>query len=88
MRPGGLLLVSFHEGRGELHEEKVWGTPVSFVCSLFAPDEVASSMEKAGFSVAEVTTRRPYEIEYPTKRVYILADTGYERRNRRAAPNH
>lgn len=76
LRPGGLLLVSFHKGRGELHEDEVLGTQVSFDCTLFEPNEVAHAMEEAGFSIAETTVRRPYEIEYPTQRVYILADKG------------
>jgi SAM-dependent methyltransferase len=73
LRPGGLLLVSFHEGRGELHEDKVLDTPVSFCCTLFESGEIASAMEKSGFSVLETTTRKPYEFEYPTQRVYIMA---------------
>jgi SAM-dependent methyltransferase len=76
LRADGLLLVSFHRGRGELHEDEVLGTQVSFDCTLFEPNEVALAMEEAGFSVAETTIRRPYEIEYPTQRVYILADKG------------
>jgi SAM-dependent methyltransferase len=76
LRPGGLLLASFHKGQGELHEDEVLGTQVSFDCTLFEPNEVALAMEEAGFSVAETTIRRPYEIEYPTQRVYILADKG------------
>jgi SAM-dependent methyltransferase len=74
LRAGGLLLTAFHQGEGELHEDKVVGTPVSFDCTLFEPSEVAQAMEKAGLSVAEITVRRPYETEYPTQRVYVLAD--------------
>jgi SAM-dependent methyltransferase len=74
LRSGALLLVSFHEGRGELHEDKVLDTPVSFDCTLFEPGEVALAMEKTGFSIVETTVRRPYEIEYPTQRVYITAE--------------
>ena len=76
LRPGGLVLTSFHQGQGELHEDEVLGMPVSFDCTLFEPNEVAHAMEEAGLSVAEITIRRPYEIEYPTQRVYILADKG------------
>ena len=31
-------------------------------------------MEDGGVPVTEITIRRPYEIEYPTQRVYVLAD--------------
>ena len=74
LKPGGLLLVSFHRGQGELHEEEELGFPVSFDCTLFEPEEVAGAMEKAGFEVIETTIRRPYEQEFPTCRVYILAE--------------
>ena len=74
MRTGGYLLTSFHQGEGELHEDEALGTPVSFDCTLFEPNEVTHAMEKAGLSVAEMTVRRPYATEYPTHRVYVLAD--------------
>jgi SAM-dependent methyltransferase len=72
--PGGLLMVAFHRGQGELHEDEELGFRVSFDCTLFEPDEVAGAMEKAGLAVVETTIRRPYEKEYPTCRVYILAE--------------
>ena len=74
LRPGGRLLVSFHEGTGELHEDHVFDTQVSFDCTLFEPNEVTHAMAAAGFSVAEVTVRPPYAFEYPTQRAYILAE--------------
>jgi SAM-dependent methyltransferase len=74
LRPGRFVLTSFHQGQGDLHEDEVLNMPVSFDCTLFEPNEVAHAMEEAGFYVAETTIRRPYEIEYPTQRVYILAD--------------
>lgn len=74
LMPGGLLLVAFHRGQGELHEDEELGFPVSFDCTLFEPDEVAGAMEKAGLEIVETTVRRPYEKEYPTCRVYILAE--------------
>jgi SAM-dependent methyltransferase len=74
LKPGGLLLVAFHKGHGELHEEEELGLPVSFDCTLFEPDEVSRAMEEAGLAVVETTIRRPYKKEYPTCRVYILAE--------------
>jgi len=74
LKPGGLLLVAFHRGQGELHEDEELGFPVSFDCTLFEPDEVAGAMAQAGFAVVETTVRRPYKEEYQTRRVYILAE--------------
>jgi SAM-dependent methyltransferase len=74
LKPSGLLLVAFHRGKGELHEDEELGLPVSFDCTLFEPEEVARAMEKAGFEVVETTVRRPYKEEYQRCRVYILAE--------------
>jgi len=74
LKPGGLLLIAFHRGQGELHEDEELGFPVSFDCTLFEPEEVARAMEKAGLEVAETTVRKPYKEELPTCRVYILAE--------------
>jgi ubiquinone/menaquinone biosynthesis C-methylase UbiE len=74
LMPGGVLAIAFHRGEGILHEDDVLDTHVSFDCTLFEPDEVAGVLEDSGYSVVEVTVRRPYDFEYPTKRVYILAE--------------
>jgi SAM-dependent methyltransferase len=74
LKPKGLLLVAFHRGQGELHEDEELGLPVSFDCTLFEPDEVAGAMAEAGLEVVETAVRRPYKEEYQTRRVYILAE--------------
>ena len=74
LKPGGLLLVAFHRGRGEIHEDEDLGYPVSFDCTLFEPEEVSRAMEGAGLEIVETTVRRPYKQEYQTCRVYILAE--------------
>jgi len=74
LKPGGLVLVSFHRGQGEIHEDEDLGFQVSFDCTLFEPEEVSLAMEKAGLEIVETTVRRPYKQEYPTCRVYILAE--------------
>lgn len=74
LKAGGLLLVAFHRGQGELHEDEELGFPVSFDCTLYEPDEVTRAMEKSGLAIVETTVRRPYQEEYPTCRVYIMAE--------------
>jgi SAM-dependent methyltransferase len=69
----GLLLLSFHKGDGDLQLQDVWGTGISLGLTLFQPDEVALVLREAGLSVYETTVRKPYEIEYPTERVYVMA---------------
>ncbi|OGD22442.1 MAG: hypothetical protein A2Y69_15195 [Candidatus Aminicenantes bacterium RBG_13_59_9] len=74
LKPGGLLLVAFHRGQGEIHEDEDLGYPVSFDCTLFEPEEVSRAMEEADLEIVETTVRRPYKQEYQTCRVYILAE--------------
>ena len=73
LRPGGQVLLAFHRGAGILEEDNVLDRPVSLSCTLFEPDEVVAALESAGFAVESVDVRPPYDFEYPTERVYILA---------------
>jgi SAM-dependent methyltransferase len=73
LAPGGGILVSFHEGSGEHHEDESLGMPIAFDCSLFEPEEVAEAMSRAQLTVKEINTRPPYDFEFPTTRVYIWA---------------
>ncbi len=70
LAPGGVALLAFHGGEGEVHAEDWFGQGVSVDATLFEPDEMARLMEGAGLAVAEVRTRPPYDFEYPSLRVY------------------
>jgi SAM-dependent methyltransferase len=73
VRPGGQVLLAFHRGAGVLVEDDVLDQPVSLWCTLFEPDEVAAALESVGFAIETVDVRPPYDFEYPTERVYVLA---------------
>ena len=73
LQPGGLLLLSFHGGEGQLHRDVWYDRPISIDLTLFGNDEMRNYLESAGFEVANITEREPYEFEYPTRRVYALA---------------
>ena len=72
------MAVAFHRGEGDLHEDESIGKPIAFDCTLFQPEEVAAPMERAGFSIEQVTVRKPYRKELPTERVYVLARSAAE----------
>lgn len=74
LRPGGLLLLSFHGGEGELHREQWYDSKVSINVTLFATREMSGYLEASGFAVQRIAERNPYEFEYPTRRVYIFAE--------------
>jgi SAM-dependent methyltransferase len=68
--PDGLVLIAFHGGDGEVHVDDWFGRGVSISATLHQPAGMAAAMERAGFDVEAITTREPYELEYPTPRVY------------------
>jgi SAM-dependent methyltransferase len=73
LRHDGRLLVAAHGGEGELHVDEFLGMPASIDATLFQPEELARYLRQAGFRIDRISTRSPYEFEYQTTRVYILA---------------
>jgi ubiquinone/menaquinone biosynthesis C-methylase UbiE len=73
LQPGGNLLISFHDGEGELHRDEWYGKPVSIDVTLLNSEELADYLEAAGFEVDLIVERPPYEFEYPTRRIYVQA---------------
>jgi hypothetical protein len=74
LRPGGLLLLGFHRGSEVLHEDELWGQPISMDFFLFQPAAVRRYLEAAGFAIEEIVERDPYpEVEYQSRRAYIFA---------------
>jgi SAM-dependent methyltransferase len=74
LRPGGLLLITFHLGHEILHFDDLWGVKVSLDFHLFQSQQVVDSLRAAGFSVEQIIERDPYpEVEAQTRRAYILA---------------
>ena len=73
LQPGGPLLLSFHGGEGSLHRDQWYDKAVSIEVSLFTKDEMSGYVEAAGFEIEKIVERDPYQFEYPTPRVYLLA---------------
>jgi ubiquinone/menaquinone biosynthesis C-methylase UbiE len=71
-----LLLLAFHGGTGEVHTENWFGQGVSIDATLFTAEEITGSLHEAGLQVEQVVEREPYEFEYQSRRVYILANKG------------
>jgi SAM-dependent methyltransferase/ribosomal protein S18 acetylase RimI-like enzyme len=75
LRPGGVLLLSFHLGEDVLHRDELWGLPVSLDFVFFQSEEMKQYLKAAGLEVVEAIERAPYpEIEYPSRRAYIFAE--------------
>jgi SAM-dependent methyltransferase len=74
LRPGGLLLLSFHIGRDVIHLDDWWDTEVCVDFFFYEPSEMASFLEAAGFEIEEIIEREPYpEVEHQSRRAYIFA---------------
>ncbi len=69
---GGRVLLSVHEGSGEVTLDEFVGHQVPFVATLFELDELSAACEQAGFDVALAERREHYEGERTT-RLYVEA---------------
>ncbi len=74
LRPGGLLLLTFHCGDEVHHLDEWWDQPVSVDFVFFQPDEMIGYLGQAGFVLDERIERDPYpEVEAQTHRAYLFA---------------
>ena len=74
LRPGGVLLLSFHIGSEVVHLDEWWGKPVCVDFTFFERAEMEGYLRAAGFEVEDVVERPPYpEVEYQSHRAYIFA---------------
>jgi ubiquinone/menaquinone biosynthesis C-methylase UbiE len=75
LQPGGLLLLAFHIGDETLHEDELWGRPISMDFFLFQTSAIRRRLKAAGLVIEEVIEREPYppDVEYQSRRAYIFA---------------
>ena len=74
LRPGGVLLLSFHIGDETLHLDDWCGEKVCLDFFFFRSTEMASYLRAADFEVEEIVEREPYpEVEHQSRRSYIFA---------------
>ena len=72
LRPGGRVLFSAHEGRGEVEVDEFFGQPAPMVATFFELDELTAACTAAGLDVVSAERREPYAIE-STVRLYVEA---------------
>ena len=74
LKPGGVLLVTFHIGAEIKHIEEWWEKPVSLDFAYYKPDEMENWLKDAGFVLEETLVREPNpEVEVATQRAYLYA---------------
>ena len=63
-----------HVGDETVHLEEGWGQRVSVSFLFFRPEEIADSLQVAGFEIEEIVEREPYpDVEHQSRRAYIFA---------------
>jgi SAM-dependent methyltransferase len=74
LKPGGVLLVTFHIGTEIEHLDEFFEKPVNLDFIYFQPAEMEVWLKQAGFDVIDVIVREPNpEVEYPSQRAYLFA---------------
>lgn len=74
LKPGGVLLATFHRGDETAHIEEWWEKKVSLDFAFFQLAEMEGYLKNAGFELVESLVRPPYpEIEYQSHRGYLFA---------------
>jgi SAM-dependent methyltransferase len=73
LKPGGRLLLSAHEGDGEIMADDFLGQPAPFVATCYGLSELSDAVRGAGLDLACAERRAPYPSEHATSRLYVEA---------------
>lgn len=75
LKPGGLLLLSFHVGDEVRHFDELRGFQVNMDFIFFQRAEMEGYLQAVGFAIIETIERGPYseDVEAQTQRAYVLA---------------
>jgi SAM-dependent methyltransferase len=78
LKPGGVLLVTFHIGEEIKHLDEWWEKPVDLDFAFYLPEEMEAWLKEAGYELEETLVREPNpEVEVATKRAYVFAGKPY-----------
>lgn len=74
LKPGGVLLVTFHIGEEIKHLDEWWEKPVNLDFAFYQPAEMQGWLTQAGYELEETLVREPNpEVEVATHRAYVFA---------------
>lgn len=74
LKPGGVLLLTFHIGDEVKHIEEWWEKPVNLDFAFYQPAKMEAWLLEAGFELEETLVREPNPaVEVATRRAYMLA---------------
>jgi len=74
LKPGGVLLVTFHIGQEIKHLDEWWEKPVNLDFAFYLPGQTEGWLKEAGFDLMETLVREPNpDVEVATRRAYLFA---------------
>ena len=74
LKPGGVLLLTFHIGTQIKHLDEWWEKPVNLDFAFYLPSEMEGWFSEAGFELMETLMREPNpNVEVATQRAYMFA---------------
>ena len=74
LKPGGVLLISFHIGEETVHVDEWWGETLSLDFNFYLPAQMNGWLREAGFESIETILRPPYpDVEHQSQRAYLFA---------------
>jgi SAM-dependent methyltransferase len=74
LKPGGVLLITFHIGEEVKHMDEWWEKPVNLDFAFYLPEQMEAWLKEAGFELVETLVREPNpEVEVATRRAYLFA---------------
>jgi SAM-dependent methyltransferase len=74
LKPGGVLLLTFHIGSEVKHLDEWWEKKVNLDFIFYQPEEMETWLKEAGFALEETLVREPNpEVEVATRRAYVFA---------------
>jgi len=74
LKPGGILLVTFHIGAETMHIDEWWEKRVNLDFIFYLPEQMEAWLKAAGFDLMETLVREPNpEVEVATRRAYLFA---------------
>ena len=71
LRPAGRILLSAHEGQGEVEVAEFLGESAPISATLFELVELTKAASAAGFDIIRAERREPYPSEGQTVRLYV-----------------
>ena len=73
LKPGGVLLITFHIGKEIKHLDEWWERPVNLDFAFYEPAEMETWLKEAGYELEKTLVREPNpEVEVATRRAYLF----------------